>query len=152
MLLPRYSISRVFPSVYAGSEFGIEGTKVGGDDRPLRPRLPSPSAAELRGKHPDLAEAVTRFATVRRHSPALRRGTYRPLHVASEQFAFERAVDGERVIVNAASTAVRLGIPFGVDERSAFADALEFERVFEVRSGRLHVDVPSCRGRILVTR
>jgi glycosidase len=139
------------PSVYAGSEFGIEGVKVGGDDRPLRPVLPSPTAAASRGKQPGLSEAITRFATIRRGSAALRRGTYRPLHVASEQFAFERAAGGERVIVvvNAANAPARLEFPFVEGAGAGFADALEPDRVFEVRGGNLCVEVPSCRGRIL---
>ena len=101
------------PSVYAGSEWGIEGVKAGGDDRPLRPALPSPAAAASRGRHPDLAPAIARFAAIRRGSAALRRGTYRPLHVAPEQFAFERAGEGERVVVaaNAAGAPARLEIP-----------------------------------------
>ena len=58
------------PSVYAGSEWGIEGVKAGGDDRPLRPALPSPAAAASRGRHPDLAPAIARFAAIRRGSAA----------------------------------------------------------------------------------
>src|SRR3954447_1821907 len=71
------------PSVYSGSEWGFEGIKAGGDDRPIRLALPSPAAAASLGRHPDLAPAVARFAAIRRRSAVLRRGTYRRLHVAA---------------------------------------------------------------------
>lgn len=141
------------PSVYAGSEWGVEGVKVGGDDRPLRPALPSPAAARALGKHPDLAAAVARLADVRHRSPALRRGSYRPLHVASEQFAFERVAEDERVVVvaNAASSAATVDVPVGAGDGTAFADRIGTD-VFEVRGGRLRVSVPPCWGRILSRR
>src|SRR4051812_27942538 len=142
------------PSVYAGSEWGIEGVKARGDDRPLRPALPSPAAARSRGRHPDLASAVARFARIRRGSAALRRGTYRQLHVAPEQLAFEREGEGERVVVaaNAAGAPARLEIPVAVRDGEAFEDRLGPGTVIEVRGGRLRVEVPPCWGRILAQR
>jgi glycosidase len=142
------------PSLYAGSEFGIDGVKSGGDDRPLRPALPSPDAAKTRGKHPDLAASIARFASVRRQSAALRRGTYRQLQVASEQFAFLREADGERVVVavNSSRTMARMEIPLSGRDGEAFEDRLDTGRVAEVRGGRLRVDVPPCWGRILAQR
>ena len=142
------------PSIYAGSEWGVEGVKAGGDDRPLRPALPSPAAAASRGRHPDLAPAVARFAAIRRGSAALGRGTYRQLHVAAEQLAFEREGEGERVVVvaNAAGAPARLEIPVAARDGEAFEDRLGPGGVFEVRGGRLRVEVPPCWGRILARR
>jgi cyclomaltodextrinase / maltogenic alpha-amylase / neopullulanase len=139
------------PSVYAGSEWGVEGVKSGGDDLPLRPALPSPAAARAHGKHPDLAPSIARFASIRRRSVALRRGTYRQLHVAAEQFAFLREAEGERVVVavNASAATARLEIPIAARDGEAFEDRLDVGRVAEVRGGRLRVDVPPCWGRIL---
>lgn len=139
------------PSVYAGSEWGLEGVKAGGDDRPLRPALFSPAEAASRGRHPDLAHAIARFAAIRRRSAALRRGKYRPLHVASEQLAFERQAEAERVIVvvNAAGAPARLEIPMLARDGEAFEECLESGGSIEVRGGRLRIDVPPCWGRIL---
>jgi glycosidase len=141
------------PSIYSGSEWGVEGVKVGGDDGPLRPALPTPDAGAERGKHPDLAAVTARLASVRRDSPALRHGGYRPRYVAAEQFAFERAAEGERVVVvaNASAAAVRLEFAVGARDGEALADRLG-EDVFEVRNGKLRVDVPPCWGRILSRR
>lgn len=142
------------PSIYAGSEWGIEGVKQGGDDRPLRPALPSPSEAARRGTHPDLAQAISRLAAVRRQLSALRRGTYRQLHVAPLELAFERKLGGEQVIVavNGAEKPAQLQLPVVAGNGQLFEDRLEPGRTFPVRAGRLAVDVPSCWGRILAHR
>ena len=136
------------PSVYAGSEWGIEGVKVGGDDRPLRPALTYAEAAAC-GAHPDLAGAIARFAAVRHRLPALRHGAYRQLHVAPEQLAFLRQVGDELAIVavNAAAVTVRIDVPVtGVKQ---LVDRLEPDRRFEVTNGRLRIEVPACWGRVL---
>jgi cyclomaltodextrinase / maltogenic alpha-amylase / neopullulanase len=142
------------PSVYAGSEWGLEGVKVQGDDRPLRPALPSPAAAAARGSHPDLAQAIARLAEIRRRWPALRSGGYRQLHVASEQFAFAREHEGELVIVavNSAAAPAQLDIPLAARHGEAFEDQCEPGRMFDVRGEKLRVQVPPCWGRILARR
>jgi cyclomaltodextrinase / maltogenic alpha-amylase / neopullulanase len=140
------------PSIYAGSEWAIEGVKAGGDDRPLRPALPTPAAAAARGHYPDLPQAIARFAAVRRDCAALRHGTYRPLHVASEQFAFAREHQGNYVVValNAAADPASLDIPLAARNRAVFEDWLEPGKMFEASGGRLRVPVPPSWGRILV--
>lgn len=142
------------PSVYAGSEWGIPGVKQGGDDGPLRPALPSPEAAARRGQHPELAQAIRRLAAVRRELPALRSGSYRQLHVAPLELAFERRAAGERAIVavNGAESAAQLKIPLSGRAGDAFEDRLEPGRVFELRGGRLTLPLPPCGGRILTRR
>lgn len=91
------------PCIYYGSEWGIEGEKTPGD-RELRPALEGPVWNGL-------ADWIARLAEVRAQSAALRWGSYVQLAVQPRQLVFERAVDGERVIVavNAADTAVRMG-------------------------------------------
>lgn len=139
------------PSVYSGSEWGLEGVKAGGDDGPLRPALPSPALAAARGRQPDLAPAIARLAAIRQQSPGLRRGTYRQLHVAPVELAFERQHDGEQLVVavNAAAAPAAMRIPVAAGEGETFEDRLEPGRTFAVRGGRLVLDVPPCWGRIL---
>ncbi|HEX2187836.1 MAG TPA: alpha-amylase family glycosyl hydrolase [Longimicrobiaceae bacterium] len=136
------------PSVYCGSEWGIAGAKARGDDRPLRPRLRWPGAPRD-APHPDLARAIARFARIRHDRRALRRGAYRPLHVAPEQLAFARELDGETVVVavNAAAEPATLDLP--VAGARAFVDQLDPGARFTPRGGRLRVDVPPRWARIL---
>ena len=65
----------------------------GGDgDAALRPALDGPQKNEL-------TEWVAALAAARASSRALCEGDYRTLALTNRQFVFQRAVDGERVIV-----------------------------------------------------
>ncbi|WP_152052330.1 alpha-amylase family glycosyl hydrolase [Tautonia marina] len=142
------------PSLYAGSEWGIEGVRVHGDDRPLRPPLPTPEAAQALGRHPDLAPVIAQLAAIRRRLPALRQGTYRQVFVASEHLAFERSLENDRVIVasNASETSATLDLPLSAAEGEEFEDQLAPGALFSVRNGHLTLDVPPRWGRILSRR
>jgi glycosidase len=79
------------PSIYYGSEWGIEGRKSDGDAA-LRPALEKP-------EHNDLTDFIAALAAARKGSPALHYGSYRNVLLTNRQIIFERAVDGERVLV-----------------------------------------------------
>lgn len=139
------------PSIYYGSEWGLEGRKAPGSDAPLRPALEL-EAARREAPHPDLAVALARLAGIRRASPALRRGDYRPLAVQSEQLAFLRSDGDEAVVVavNGAEAEATVEVP--VDGR-ALEDLLEPGARFPVEGGRARLPLPPTWGRILrVTR
>lgn len=86
------------PSVYYGSEFGIAGLRLPGDDAPLRPAL-DPADLARSAPHPDLARAIARFAAARRASRPVREGDYRRLHVEAEALAFLRTAGPEAALV-----------------------------------------------------
>ncbi|MBD0318851.1 MAG: alpha-amylase, partial [Gemmatimonadetes bacterium] len=141
------------PSIYYGSEWGIAGAKQGGDDAPLRPRLRPSDAA--RAPHPELAAWIARLAGIRRDTRALRHGAYRQLHVASEQLAFARTLQGEMAVVavNAAEAPADIEAQVSAPEGGGFVDLLDPERAFTARAGRLHIGaVPGRGARILVLR
>ena len=134
------------PSIYYGSEYGTGGKKSAGDDGPLRPYL-EPAVLQRTGPHPDLADAIGRFAAARRGSTALRRGSYRRLAVAAESLVFERSLGGERVVaaVNMGANPVALEVPqpnSGLGSAGRFTDLLDPACVLEARGGRLRIDVP----------
>ncbi len=143
------------PSIYYGSEWGIQGRKQGGDDAPLRPRLASPDVPPW-APHPDLASAITTFVHIRHQLTALRRGTYEQLFVAHEQLAFARRFFDEEyvvVAVNAASAPAPLRLPVAAEDGRSFVDLLEPDRHYTVRDGHLQIDgVPSCWARIMTLR
>jgi cyclomaltodextrinase len=142
------------PAIYYGSEWGLRGVKRRSDDWPLRPHLVLADAPR-RAPHPDLAVAVARFARIRHETAALRRGTYRQLYVAHEQFAFERRHGEECVVVavNAAATAARLELDVSFGDGREFVDLLDPSRRFAVRKRRLCIDsIPPCWARILALR
>lgn len=79
------------PCVYYGSEWGALGEKQAGDGA-LRPCFDRPAPNELTGW-------VAKLSHLRTQSKALCMGGYRNVHVTNRQFVFERAGEGERVLV-----------------------------------------------------
>ncbi len=79
------------PSLYYGSEWGMEGRKKDGDEV-LRPALPLP-------KWNALTDTIASYARAHTSHPALCYGGYRNLHVWNKQLVFERASEEERIIV-----------------------------------------------------
>jgi glycosidase len=79
------------PSIYYGSEWGIEGRKCDGDET-LRPAIETPEWNAL-------TDIIASYAQIHTSHPALCHGGYRNLHVWNKQLVFERACEGERIIV-----------------------------------------------------
>ena len=80
------------PAVYYGSEWGLEGKKESWGDAPLRPALEKPEWNQL-------TDWISKLAKAKRESQALCYGSYRNVVLTNRQIIFERAVDGERVLV-----------------------------------------------------
>jgi cyclomaltodextrinase / maltogenic alpha-amylase / neopullulanase len=138
------------PSIYYGSEWGIEGRKLSSSDDALRPNLDLDQYVQ-HSPHPDLAGAVAKLARLRRDTPALRCGDYRQLHVGHEQFAFARQAGDACVVVavNAAGKPAPLDLEVPV-HGGELVDLLNGGERFAVNGGRLHIDaVPSCWARVL---
>ena len=79
------------PAVYYGSEWGMEGRKKDGDAA-LRPALEKPMSN-------DLTAFIAKLAAAHKGSRALCYGAYRNVVLTNKQIIFERACDGERVLV-----------------------------------------------------
>ena len=79
------------PAVYYGSEWGIQGRKADGDAA-LRPALERPEWNSL-------TDWIAALAAARHSSRALQYGGYRNVLLTNRQIIFERAVEGERVLV-----------------------------------------------------
>lgn len=143
-LYPSYALLFAMPgapSIYYGSERGVEGRRAPGDDAPLRPAL-DPAVPPGAAPQPDLARALARFAAARAASPALRRGSYRRLAVLSEALAFAREAEGELVVVAVNASASPLGLELPIGRDGVYVDLLEPAYRAEARGGRLSVTVP----------
>ena len=138
------------PSIYYGSEWGLEARRTFHSDRALRPQL---DLSRMAGQtaHPRLAGDIARLASLRASLPALRHGDYRQLSVAPQQFAFARFTAQEHVVVllNAAEAPVGMEVKVPANF-SAAVDLLDGDERFTLQQGRLKVEqVPACWGRVL---
>lgn len=84
------------PSVYYGSEFGIEGDKRGGGDDALRPEfnLDKMKSEGLR----DLTALIGALADIEKNHPAAAMGDYKQVQLTNRQYAFSRSADGETLV------------------------------------------------------
>ncbi len=79
------------PCVYYGSEWGEKAEKHQGDPA-LRPSFEQPQFNEL-------SEFISKLAKAKKESKALNYGNYRNVVLTNHQCIFERACEGERVLV-----------------------------------------------------
>ena len=104
------------PSVYYGSEFGIEGRKGGGDDWGIRPKLDLEkclSDEAMKARY----EIIKALGHIRQAVPALSYGAYEQLLLTNRQYVFLRR-SGEDVAVIAVNNDenaahVELHVPSG---------------------------------------
>ena len=86
------------PSVYYGSEFGIEGKKERWSDDSLRPELHLEDFKDALEKNP-CTSLIARLGEIRQNEKALSYGDYRELCLTNRQYAFSRNYNGESLIV-----------------------------------------------------
>ena len=91
------------PSIYYGSEWGIEGRKEDGDAA-LRPAV-DPAQMEAHPPVPGLCEYLAFLGECRKKYAALRCGAYRELLLTTTQYAFARILGDEMVVVVLNNTA-----------------------------------------------
>lgn len=102
------------PSIYYGSEFGIEGVKGHGTDAPLRPELPFEEYQAKAADNP-CVKLITALGHIRQETEELGYGEYKELLLTNRQYAFARNYQGSSVITtvnndeNAATITVSAG-------------------------------------------
>ena len=136
------------PSIYYGSEFGIEGRKERGSDDSLRPALKYGDYKDSVKTNPCTA-LIAALGRTRQSTPALVWGAYRELELRNTCFAYERALDGRAVIVtvNCGDGDEELELP--CTQCRVYVGALTGERV-TVSGGRIRVRVPASLGEIWI--
>ncbi|MBQ6376039.1 MAG: alpha-amylase [Lachnospiraceae bacterium] len=86
------------PSVYYGSEWGMEGTKGYGGEADYPLRMPMTKEAMESGDA-DLMKHISELAQFRKTSPALQYGSYTNVKEGNEQLLYARECDGEALLV-----------------------------------------------------
>ena len=136
------------PSIYYGSEFGIEGRKERHSDDSLRPML----------KYEDYKDAVetnsytkliAALGKIRQNTPALCYGEYKELLLQTTHYAYARMLDGKSVIttVNNADNDVCMNLQAG--NSTEYIGALSGEKVTVV-DGCIEVKVSGNSGEIWI--
>ena len=136
------------PSIYYGSEFGIEGKKEKFSDDSLRPALNIENYADAVQKNPCTA-LIAALGKVRQHTPALSYGSYAELQLTNRQFAFARDLDGVRVIVTVNNDDNAAGMSLPAGNCAEYIGTLTGQKV-SVQGGRINVTVAANSGEIWI--
>lgn len=136
------------PSIYYGSEFGIEGKKEKFSDDSLRPALNLEDYADAVQKNSCTA-LIAALGKVRQHTPALSYGSYAELQLTNRQFAFARDLDGVRVIVTVNNDDNAAGMSLQAGNCAEYIGTLTGQKV-SVQGGRINVTVAANSGEIWV--
>ncbi|MGI6011263.1 MAG: alpha-amylase family glycosyl hydrolase [Ruminococcus sp.] len=86
------------PSVYYGSEWGIEGRKEGSNDDGMRPAVDLEETL-ADNPHPDLMAWIQKLGQIHSKYPACVYGEYRELLLTNRQYVFARIREDEAVVV-----------------------------------------------------
>ena len=134
------------PSVYYGSEFGIEGKKERFSDDSLRPALSLSDYADACDKNP-CTRLIAALGKVRQKTPALSYGDYNELLLTNRQYVFSRNLNGTSVLitVNNDDSDYVMTLPTG--NAPAYIGALSGEKV-SVNNGQITVNIKSNSGDI----
>ena len=136
------------PSIYYGSEFGIEGRKEYGSDDSLRPAHNIEDYKDSVKTNPCTA-LIAALGKVRQAVPALSYGSYDELMLTNRQFAYARDLDGTRVIVSVNNDDAPAGMHLAAGNCTAYIGALSGEKV-SVQDGHINITQPANSGEIWV--
>lgn len=136
------------PSVYYGSEFGIEGKKERNSDDSLRPQLNIDDYKDA-VKTNECTRLISALGKIRQNTPALCYGEYKELLLRNTCFAYERAYEGKSIIVtvNNGEGVAEMHLPCG--NVKEFTGALSGEKL-TVKDGFIDVQLPSDYGEIWI--
>lgn len=136
------------PSVYYGSEFGIDGKKEYGSDYSLRPALSLENYADATEKN-EYTKLIASLGAIRQQTKLLSYGDYKQLLLTNRQYAFARTGNGWSVIVavNNDDSESQMRVPAA--NTGEYIGALSGKRV-TVQDGHISFSIPANSGEIWV--
>ena len=136
------------PSVYYGSEFGIEGNKEQDSDWNLRPYLDLSDFADAEKTNPVTA-LCARLGAMKKEYPELTYGEYKELHLTNRQFAYGRVLDGNCIVTALNCDDAPADMEFGVPADGNVTDLLGCSENVRYENGRISVTLPANTGTVL---
>lgn len=134
------------PSVYYGSEWGLQGQKNNVDhDWPLRPCL---NVSNI--KENDLFRHICKLGAIRRSFKALKYGSFDNVIIRNEQLIFKRRFEDETVYIALNLTDNTFNIGFNTDGGRALFDVMNGNQRFDVSNNYANIDIPAHGTRVLV--
>ena len=136
------------PSLYYGSEFGIEGRKERSSDDSLRPALNYEDYKDAIETNP-CTKLIATLGKIRHNIPALCYGDYKELLLQTTHFAYARILDGKSVITTVNNADNEVVMSLQADGSAEYIGALTGERI-SVNGGHIQVKVSANSGEIWI--
>ncbi|MBR3933164.1 MAG: alpha-amylase [Clostridia bacterium] len=134
------------PSVYYGSEFGIEGKKQYGSDDSLRPAIDFKQYTEAI-KDSGFANLISQLGKIRQQTKVLSYGSYKELFLTNCQYAFAREYMGQSVIITVNNADSDFVINLPVENGCKYFGGIYGEKL-TAKDGCLTVNVKANSGEI----
>lgn len=138
------------PSIYYGSEWGIEGMKSQHSDRNLRPEIMLNSIQNYPQMH-GLIQTIQKLTELKRTTSTLSHGDYEQAFVNSKQFGFWRFTNQQKVLVmvNIDHQPYHIqGLP--IWQHSKWHDPFENENHVMIANQQISLTIPPHGHRIIV--
>ena len=136
------------PSIYYGSEFGIEGRKEQASDDSLRPALNYEDYKDATETNP-CTKLVAALGKIRQNTPILYYGDYKELLLQTSHFAYARMLDGKSVITTVNNADYDVDMDLEAGNSAEYVGALSGQKV-SVNGGRIRVKVSANSGEIWI--
>ncbi len=136
------------PSIYYGSEFGIEGKKERFSDDSLRPALQYEDYKDAIHTN-SYTRLIAALGKIRQNTPALCYGNYQELMLQNTHFAYARTFDGESVIITVNNDDKDAFMDLVCGNNFEYVGALTGERI-SANGGRIQVRVAANTGEIWI--
>ncbi len=136
------------PSIYYGSEFGIEGRKEWGSDASLRPEL---NLDDYRGavRTNPITREIAALGRIRQSEKALSYGAYKELLLTNRQYAFAREWNGENILVTVNNDDGDFTMTVSAEGGKQFVGGLSGTKA-AAQNGQLTVTVKANSGEIWI--
>ena len=136
------------PSIYYGSEFGIEGKKEWGSDWPLRPCLELTDYTDAEKTNP-VTSIYAALGSLKAECPELSWGEFKELTLTTQSYAYARVLDGKAIVAvyNNGDSPVSMEFQLPVEASGVedlLADCVGSQPILtQVEWGKLKVQLPS---------
>ena len=136
------------PSIYYGSEWGIEGKKEGPNDDYLRPAVNLEEVLK-EVPNPELMEWIQLLGKIHREYPACSNGEYKELVLANRQYAYARIQGDSGIIaaVNNDEQEAKIQIPAPFSEKTY--RSLTDDEVWEPENGKILLTLKPSESKLL---
>lgn len=136
------------PSIYYGSEFGIEGKKERGSDDSLRPYL-NPDDYKNAVTDNDCTKLIRRLGIIRQNSKVLSYGDYRENSLTNRQYVYTRNTAGDTAIIAVNNDENPCTVYSGGIRDGEYVGCLSGKKV-SVNGGNFSADIDANSGEIFV--